>query len=107
MAVWFRSSLAAAATWLLASCTGVQSSLNAQALQSEEIKRVLLIFIAVAAVVWGGVMLALLLGQFRRRPPGEQPLNLEAAVERCAGRIILPLGLAPTVTVLVLSIVSY
>jgi len=107
MAVWFRSSLAAAATWLLASCTGVQSSLNAQALQSEEIKRVLLIFIAVAAVVWGGVMLALLVGLIRRKRPSEQPLNLEAAFERRAGRIILALGIATTVTVLVLSIVSY
>src|SRR4051812_14529808 len=56
MTVGLRSGLAVAATCILASCTGWQSSLNAQAPQSEDIRHLLLIFITVAAVVWIGVM---------------------------------------------------
>jgi cytochrome c oxidase subunit II len=104
---WFRSSLAAAASCLLASCTGWQSSFNAQAPQSEEIKRLLLIFIAVSTVVWVGVMLALLFGLVRRKRRSEQPLDLHEGFERRAGGVILGLGIATTVTVLVLSFVSY
>lgn len=107
MAIWFRSGLAVAATCLLAACTEWQSSFNAQASQSEEIKRVLLIFIAVAAVIWSGVMLALLLGLVRRKRHGEQPLDLHEGFESRAGGTILVLGVATTVTVLVLSVVSY
>jgi cytochrome c oxidase subunit 2 len=107
MAIWFRSGLAVAATCLLASCTEWQSSFNAQASQSEEIKRVLLIFIAVAAAVWSGVMLALLVGLIRRKRRGEQPLDLHERFGRRAGGTVLALGVATTVTVLVLSVVSY
>jgi cytochrome c oxidase subunit II len=107
MAVRFRSGLAAAATCLLASCTGSQSSFNAQALQSEAIKRVVLIFLAVATVVWVGVMLALLFGLVRRKRPSQQPLDLHEGFEGRAGAIVLGMGVATTVTVLILSIVSY
>lgn len=107
MAFWSRSGLAVAATCLLASCTGWQSSFNAQASQSEEIKRVLLIFIAVATVVWVGVMLALLFGLVRRKRRSERPLDLHEGFEQRASGIILVLGGATTVTVLALSVVSY
>jgi cytochrome c oxidase subunit II len=107
MAVWLRSGIAVTATCILGSCTGWQSSFNAQASQSQEIKRVLLIFIAVAVVVWGGVMLTLLLGLVRRKRDREQPLDLHEGYERRAGGTILVLGAATTLTVLVLSVVSY
>jgi cytochrome c oxidase subunit 2 len=107
MVVWLRSSLLVAAACALASCTGWQSSFNAQADQSEEIKRILLIFIAVAAVVWIGVMLILLFGLVRRKPRREQPLDPHEGFERRAGSCILIAGLATTATVLALSVVSY
>jgi cytochrome c oxidase subunit 2 len=107
MVVWLRSGLAVAATCVLTSCTGWQSSFNAQAAQSAEIKRVFLIFIAVSAVVWVAVMLVLLFGLLRRRPFREQPLDLREAFERSAGSVILVAGIATTITVLALSVVSY
>src|SRR4051794_30467658 len=78
MAVSLRSALAVAAACVLTSCTGWQSSFNAQAAQSAEIKRILLIFIAVSGVVWVGVMLVLLFGLVRRKLPRELPLDLQA-----------------------------
>jgi cytochrome c oxidase subunit 2 len=107
MVVCSRSGLALLATCFLASCSGWQSSFNAQASQSEEIKHLLVIFIAVATVVWVGVMLALLFGLVRRKQRGEQPLDLHEGFERRAGSTILVLGAGTTVTVLVLSVVSY
>jgi cytochrome c oxidase subunit 2 len=107
MAVSLRSALAVAAACILTSCTGWQSSFNAQAAQSAEIKRILLIFIAVSVVVWVGVMLVLLLGLIRRNRPREQPLDLRGHFERGAGTVIIIAGIATTITVLALSVVSY
>jgi cytochrome c oxidase subunit 2 len=107
MVVLLRSGLAVAATCVLTSCTGWQSSLNAQAAQSAEIKRVFLIFIAVSAVVWVAVMLVLLFGLLRRKPFRERPLDLREAFEHRAGSVILVAGIATTITVLALSVVSY
>jgi cytochrome c oxidase subunit 2 len=107
MAVSLRSALAVAAACVLTSCTGWQSSFNAQAAQSAEIKRVLLIFIAVSAVVWVGVMLVLLFGLVRRKLPREQPLDLQGPFEHRAGTVIIIAGIATTITVLALSVVSY
>src|SRR5215216_6439756 len=101
MAVCLRSGLAVAATCVLTSCTGWQSSFNAQAAQSEEIKRIFLIFIAVSAVVWVAVMLVLLFGLIRRRTIREQPLDLHEAFEHRAGSVILVAGIATTIMVLV------
>jgi cytochrome c oxidase subunit II len=107
MVVWLRSGLAVAATCVLTSCTGWQSSFNAQAAQSEEIKRILLIFIAVSTLVWVAVMLVLLVGLIRGRPLREQRLDLDEAFERRAGSVILVAGIATTIAVLALSVVSY
>jgi cytochrome c oxidase subunit II len=107
MAVSLRSALAVAAACVLTSCTGWQSSFNAQAAQSAEIKRILLIFIAVSGVVWVGVMLVLLFGLVRRKLPRELPLDLQAPFERRAGTVIVIAGIATTIAVLALSVVSY
>jgi cytochrome c oxidase subunit 2 len=107
MAGSWRSGLAVAATCILSSCTGWQSAFNAQGSQSEEIRRILLIFIAVAAVVWVAVMVVLAFGLIRRKRRSEQPLDLHEGFERNAGSIILACGVATTITVLVLSVVSY
>jgi cytochrome c oxidase subunit 2 len=107
MVVLLRSCLAVAATCLLTSCSGRQSAFNAQAAQSEEIKRILLIFIAVSTVVWAAVMLALLLGLIQRKRPRDQPLDPHDVFERRAGSAILVAGIATTITVLALSVVSY
>jgi cytochrome c oxidase subunit 2 len=107
MGFWLRSGLALAAACVLASCTGWQSSFNAHAPQSDEIKRLLLIFFYVSAAVWLGVMLVLLFGLTRRHRRREQPLDLHEPFERRAGGVILIAGIATTVTVLALSVVSY
>jgi cytochrome c oxidase subunit II len=107
MTVCLRSGLAVAATCVLTSCTGWQSSFNAQAAQSEEIKRILLIFTAVSTVVWFGVMLVLLFGLLRRKRLREQPLDLHTGFEHRAGNVVLVAGIATTITVLALSVVSY
>jgi cytochrome c oxidase subunit II len=107
MTVCLRSGLAVAATCVLTSCTGWQSSFNAQAAQSEEIKRILLIFTAVSTVVWVGVMLVLLFGLLRRKRLREQPLDLHTGFEHRAGNVVLVAGIATTITVLALSVVSY
>jgi len=107
MTVGLRSGLAVAAPCILTSCTGWQSSFNAQAPQSEEIRHLLLIFIAVAAVVWIAVMLVLVFGLLRRNGRGDRPLDLHQGFEHRAGTIILAGGIATTIVVLVLSVVSY
>jgi cytochrome c oxidase subunit 2 len=107
MAVGLRSGLAVATACLLSSCTGWQSSFNAQAPQSEEIRHLLLIFIAVSAVVWIAVITVLLFGLLRRKRRSDRPLDLQQGFEHRAGTVILGSGIATTVTVLVLSIVSY
>jgi cytochrome c oxidase subunit 2 len=107
MVVWIRSGLAVIAICLLTSCTGWQSSFNAQAAQSAEIKRILLIFLAVSTVVWIAVMLVLLSGLIRRKAIRAQPLDVHETFERRAGSAILMAGIATAVTVLALSVVSY
>jgi cytochrome c oxidase subunit II len=107
MIVWLRSGLAVTAICVLTSCTGWQSSFNAQAAQSAEIKRILVIFLAVSTVVWIAVMLVLLFGLIRRKAIREQPLDLHEGFERRAGGVILTAGIATTITVLALSVVSY
>jgi len=107
MALSLRSGLAVAAACVLSSCTGWQSSFNAQAAQSEEIKRILLIFIVVCVVVWVVVMLVLLFGLTRPKGLREQPLDLRESFEHRAGSVILIAGIATTITVLALSVVSY
>ena len=85
MIVWPRSGLAVTATCVLTSCTGWQSSFNAQAAQSAEIKRILVIFLAVSTVVWIAVMLVLLFSLIRRKAIRDQPLDLHESFERRAG----------------------
>jgi cytochrome c oxidase subunit II len=107
MVHWWRSGLAVAATCVLSSCTGWQSSLDAQGSQSLEIRRLLLIFTAVAVVVWLSVILVMLFALVRRKRRGEQPLDLHQGFERTAGGVILVCGMLTVATVLVLSVISY
>src|SRR5436309_6394678 len=103
MVRWWRSGFAVAAACVVSSCTGWQSALNAQGSQSLEIRRLLLIFTAVAVVVWLSVMLVLLFGLVRRKRRGVEPLDLHQGFERAAGSVILVCGLLTVATVLVLS----
>jgi cytochrome c oxidase subunit II len=107
MVVWLRSGLVVVATCVLTSCTGRQSSFNAQAAQSEEIKRILLSFIVVSTAVWIAVMLVLLFGLIRRRTLREQPLEFHEAFEGRAASVVFVAGVATTIAVLALSVVSY
>ena len=65
MPVWVRRVLVLCTGWPLSACAGRQSALDPQGLQSEEIRSTLFIFLAVAAVVWIGVVVALAVGMLR------------------------------------------
>ena len=91
----------------LPGCTGWQSALDPQSPQSDQLKHLLIIFVVISAIVWVGVMIALFLGITRRNGRRDQPLAIRAAFERAAGRIIAFGGVATTLIVLGLSIISY
>jgi cytochrome c oxidase subunit 2 len=107
MVVCLRSGLIVIATCVLTSCTGWQSAFNAQAAQSEDIKRILLIFIVLGSAIWIAVMVVLLFGLIHRRALREHPLDFHQSFEGRAGGVIFIAGIATTVTVLALSVVSY
>ncbi|WP_247436170.1 cytochrome c oxidase subunit II [Bradyrhizobium sp. 44] len=94
-------------TWPLAACAGQQSALDPQGLQSEQIRHTLFLFLIVAAIVWTAVVIVLGVGLLRRKRAADQPLDLHQPFERRSGRVILALGIATTVVVLGLSLVSY
>jgi cytochrome c oxidase subunit 2 len=93
--------------WPLAACAGRQSALDPQGLQSEQIQFTLFVFVAVAAAVWIAIVAVLGAAMLRRRRATDQPLDLDQPFEARSGRVILALGIATTVIVLGLSLVSY
>lgn len=95
------------ASWPLAACAGPQSVLDPHGLQSEQIRSTLFIFLAIAAVVWIGVVVVLVIGMQRAKRAADRPLDLHQGFEDRAGRVVLWLGTATTVIVLGLSFVSY
>ncbi|MCK1387617.1 cytochrome c oxidase subunit II [Bradyrhizobium sp. 21] len=107
MSVWVRTALVLSATWLLAGCSGRQSALDPQGLQSEQIRQTLFVFLVVATIIWIAVVFVLSMGMLRRKREAAQPLGLHEEFEERSGRVILMLGLATTVVVLGLSVVSY
>jgi cytochrome c oxidase subunit II len=107
MPVWMRTALVLLAAWPLCACAGRQSALDPRGPQSGQIRETLFLFLAVAAVVWIAVVLALLLALLRRKRAVDEPLDLHQPYEERAGRLIVGLGAATVVTVLGLSLVSY
>jgi cytochrome c oxidase subunit 2 len=107
MQVWVRRVLVLCTIWPLTACAGRQSALDPQGLQSDQILHTLFIFLAVSAVVWTAVVIALCIGMMRRKRSADRPLDLHQAFEECSGRVILALGIATTAVVLGLSFVSY
>lgn len=107
MPVWLRRFLVLCTSWPLAACAGRQSALDPQGLQSVQIRSTLFIFLAVAAVVWIGVVVALVVGMRRAKRTAERPLDLHQGFEDRAGRVVLWLGTATAVIVLGLSFVSF
>jgi cytochrome c oxidase subunit 2 len=102
-----RTALVLLTTWLLAGCSGRQSALDAQGLQSEQIRQTLFVFLVIAAMVWIAVVIVLGVGMLRRKREFAQPLALHEPFEQRSARVIFWLGLATTVIVLGLSFVSY
>jgi heme/copper-type cytochrome/quinol oxidase subunit 2 len=107
MQVWVRKVLVLCMTCPLAACAGRQSVLDPQGLQSDQIRHTLFIFLIVAAIVWTAVVIVLGVGLLRRKRAVDQPLDLHQPFEQRSGRVILALGIATTVVVLGLSLVSY
>ncbi|MBV8701089.1 cytochrome c oxidase subunit II [Bradyrhizobium sp.] len=107
MPVRVRTALVFLATWLLAACSGRQSALDPQGLQSDQIRHTLFIFLIIAAIVWIAVMVVLGIGMLRRKRASNQPLDLDRRFEEGSGRLILGLGIATVIIVLGLSFVSY
>jgi cytochrome c oxidase subunit 2 len=107
MRIRARLATAVAAILALPSCRGWQSALDPQSPQSDQLKYLLIIFLVIATIVWIGVMTALFLGITRRNGRRNQPLAARDAFERTAGRTIAFGGVATTLTVLGLSVISY
>ena len=107
MPFWGRWAPVLFASLPLAACAGKQSALDPQGLQSDQIRRTLFIFLVVAAIVWLSVIVVLVIGLLRRKRPAGQPLDLHQPFEQRTGRVIFGLGIATTVIVLGLSLVSY
>src|SRR3954468_2307700 len=107
MQVWVRKVLVLCMTCPLTACAGRQSVLDPQGLQSDQIRHTLFIFLIVAAIVWTAVVIVLGVGLLRRKRAVDQPLDLHQPFEQRSGRVILALGIATTVVVLGLSLVSY
>jgi len=107
MPVWPRTALVLIGTWPLCACAGWQSTLDPKGIQSDKVRETLFIFLVVAAVVWIGVVAALLVALLRQKRPVNGPLDLNQPYEERAGRVIFALGTATIVTVLGLSVVSY
>jgi cytochrome c oxidase subunit 2 len=95
------------ATLPLAACSGRQSALDPQGLQSGQIRQTLLVFLIIAAIVWIAVMVVLGISMLRGKRTSDQPLDLHQPFEERSGRIILGLGIATVIIVLGLSFVSY
>jgi len=107
MPAWTRPAFVLLATSPLTACAGRQSALDPHGLQSDQIRRTLFIFLLVAAIVWIGVIITLVVGLLRRKRPFGQPLDLHRGFEERSGRVTLGLGIATTAVVLGLSLVSY
>jgi cytochrome c oxidase subunit II len=107
MRQWIRSVLPIALSSAVGGCSGWQSALDPRGSQSDAIRHIFYVFLAVAAVVWIAVMVFLLVGLRRRARAAAGPLDLHPPFERRAGFIIFLLGIGTTVVVLALSIVSY
>jgi cytochrome c oxidase subunit II len=107
MPAWVRTCLALTASSPLAACTGRQSALDPQGLESDQIRHTLFIFLIVATIVWICVMIVLAGGMLRRKRTADQPLDLHVPFEERSGRVILGLGIATVIIVLGLSFVSY
>jgi cytochrome c oxidase subunit 2 len=91
---------------VLAGCSGWQSALDPQGPEARHLAELIWIFTGVCAAVWLLVMIALLFGMLRRRPPRPEPLA-PGSSERAAVRIIGTLALITAVIVLALTFLSY
>ena len=76
-------------------------------MKSVKILQLFLVFTAVSALVWVGVVLAMGRGLLRRKEEREGPLDLNESAERRFGSVVLGLTVATAATVLVLSVLSF
>jgi cytochrome c oxidase subunit 2 len=90
---------------LLAGCEGAQSALDTHGPQAAQTLSLFRVFLIVAAVVWGLVVLALAVAILRRRGAARPPLD--ARLERRAERIVTALTVLTAVIVSGLSLASY
>lgn len=107
MRPWLRPGLLLAIIATLGGCAGAQSALEPKASQSEAIWHLVVIFLAVSALVWLAVVIALGAAMWRCKRAADQPLELHPPFEARAGRVIFVLGIATTGVVLALSLISY
>ncbi|MHC2252775.1 cytochrome c oxidase subunit 2 [Bradyrhizobium embrapense] len=107
MPAWVRSGLLLSVALPLVACTGSQSALDPQGLQSEQIRHTFMMFLAVSGIVWACVTVVLGIGLLPRKRISDEPPGLRRPFETRAGRMILGLGAATALIVLVLSFVSY
>src|SRR5436309_1289536 len=89
---------------VLAGCSSTQSALNPHAPEAARILYLFIIFVAVSAVVWVGVVFVTGQGLLRRKEERAGPLNLNEVTERRFWTITLCLAVATGGTVIALSV---
>ncbi len=98
---------AIASAALVGACSGQQSALDPQGPEAQRLADLIWLFVAVGAVVWLLVMIALFAGIARRRGDRPDPLTTEPARERRIGRVIAGCVGATAIVVIALTVFSY
>jgi cytochrome c oxidase subunit II len=92
---------------LLSGCTGPQSALDPKGPQANTLVHLFWLFLAVTALVWVLVLLALLVALLRRHADRPDPLLTNPATERRFGIVVTSLALLTGAIVIALSVLSF
>jgi cytochrome c oxidase subunit 2 len=91
----------------LSACSGIQSALDPKGPAASELAWLFWFFTGLCSLIWLAVMIVLIWGLFRRRRERAVPLDIDEAGDRKAIRVVTGLIAATTLTLIVLSLLSY
>ena len=92
---------------LLTGCSEWQSALAPAGPYAGEIAALFWVFLGVCTLIWILVVVALIVGAFRRREPIPDPLQVDARREHQAGRVILACVSATVIVLLAFTFLSF
>jgi cytochrome c oxidase subunit II len=105
--VWLRHIPVLLLPVLVAGCSEWQSALHPHSLRAGSILWLFWVLVIVSAVVWLGVVIALLLALARPRRDRTDPLEVDPSAEWRGLRVIAGLSCATSVVVIALALLSY